>query len=359
MRYALTEDGVTIAYSVLGEAAHSVVLVSPAVSHLEVSWEEPALEHFLSRLATGTRLLLFDRRGTGLSDRSTASNLLDLRALGRDIAAVLDATGTDAAVVFGVTFGCQIAVQFAADYPQRTRALILAGGAARITRLRDYDFAAHPEQIENWADETARSWGTGALLTRRDPQTPGDARYQNWAGRLERHTCSPGAVAALCRWIAGVDVRAQLDRVRCPTLVLHRRDDRYLPVEDGRYLAAHIPAAVLAELPGDEHTIFLGDQRAALDAIVTFLDDAVADGTIGRALRRADRRHGAARGWHSLTPAETELAELVSAGLTNAEIATRLHISRHTVDGRLRRVFVKLGVNTRVGVTAERARVRG
>jgi DNA-binding CsgD family transcriptional regulator len=161
----------------------------------------------------------------------------------------------------------------------------------------------------------------------------------------------------LCRWAASVDVRPLLDWLRVPTLVLHRSEDQHLPAEDGRDLAERIPGAVFVELPGEQHTIFLGDQRAALDAIIGFLDSTVADGALAPALRRADRRNAAARGWHSLTPAEKELADLVAAGMTNSEIAARLHISPHTVDGRLRRVFAKLGVNTRVELTAERARV--
>jgi DNA-binding CsgD family transcriptional regulator len=163
----------------------------------------------------------------------------------------------------------------------------------------------------------------------------------------------------LYRWAATVDVRPLLAGLRVPTLVIHRQGDRYLPVTHSRYLAEHIPGAAYAELPGENHTLFLGDQRATVGAIIGFLDRQVAGGALRAALRRADRKNVAGTGWDSLTPSEQEVARLVAAGTTNNEVATRLAMSPHTVDGRLRRVFAKLGVNTRVELAAEYARVTG
>ena len=130
--------------------------------------------------------------------------------------------------------------------------------------------------------------------------------------------------------------------------MIHRQGDRYLPVTHGRYLAEHIPGAVYAELPGEDHTLFLGDQRATVGAVIGFLDRTVAGGALRSALRRADRKNAAGTGWDSLTPSEQEVARLIASGMTNGQVATRLSMSPHTVDGRLRRVFAKLGVNTRV-----------
>ena len=259
----------------------------------------------------------------------------------------------------GVTFGAQLALQFAVDFPSRTQALVLVGGWAKLTRIMQFDFETDPGQIDAWADAAARRWGTGTVLAAHAATMRESARYREWAARVERNASSPGAVVAMLRWAARLDARPLLGRVRAPTLVLHRTADRTVPVEHSRYLAAHIPGATLVELPGDAHTIFLGDQRPVIDAMVGFLDREVAGGALRAALRRADRRNASARGWRSLTPAEREIADLVAAGLTNGEIAARLHISRHTVDGRLRRVFAKLEVNTRVEVTAERARISG
>jgi pimeloyl-ACP methyl ester carboxylesterase/DNA-binding CsgD family transcriptional regulator len=358
VRYATTDDGVTIAFSAVGSGPVTIVLVSPLASQLEVAWEEPALEHFISRLAACSRVVLLDRRGTGLSDRSTTpDNLPGLHQLATDIEAVLNCCGIGAAVLFGVTFGCQLAVQFAADFPGRTQALVLVGGWAKLTRLSEFDFEADPAQIDEWAGRAARAWGSGAVLGAHAPTMQDSARYRDWAARLERHTCSPGMVAALCRWAASLDVRALLPELRAPTLVIHRQDDRSVPAGQCRYLAEHIPGAVFAELPGEDHTIFLGDQRTTIDTVVRFLDREVAGGALLAALRRAARKNASGHGWDSLTPSEQEVARLIAAGMTNSEVATRLGMSRHTVDGRLRRVFAKLGVNTRVEVTAEVARV--
>lgn len=360
VRYARADDGAAIAYSVVGDGPITIVLVSPLTSHLEVIWEEPAFEHLISRLGVCSRVVLFDRRGIGLSDPSPVpGEVAGLPRLAADMAAVLDSCDTLAAVLMGVTFGAALAMQFAADFPDRTQALILVGGWAKLTRILQFDFEADPGQIDAWAEVATRGWGTGAVLAAHAATMRDSARYREWAARVERNTASPGAVAAMLRWAAQLDVRPLLDRLRAPTLVLHRADDRTVPVEHSKFLAEHIPGATLAELPGEAHTIFLGDQRPVIDAIVGFLDREVTDGALRAALRRADRKNATARGWRSLTPAEREIADLVAAGLTNGEIATRLHISRHTVDGRLRRVFAKLGVNTRVEVTAERARVSG
>lgn len=359
VRYARTDDGMTIAYSVVGDGPVTIVVVSPLISQLELAWEEPALEHFWSRFAACARLVLFDRRGAGLSDRSAAGDRLSLPDLALDIGAVLDACAVGQVVLFGVTFGCPIAVHFAASYPDRVHALVLAGGFAKLTRLGELDFEADPGLVDAWASSTARAWGSGMVFGARAPSMRDNARYREWAARMERHTCSPGSVGALCRLLVTVDVRPLLAGLRLPVLVCHRQGDRAVPVSDGRYLAEHIPGAEYAELPGADHTLFVGNQRAVHGTIFGFLDRTVAGGALRAALRRADRKNAAGTGWNALTPAEREVARLIASGLTNQQVATRLGISPHTVDGRLRRVFAKLGVNTRVELTAEYARVTG
>jgi pimeloyl-ACP methyl ester carboxylesterase/DNA-binding CsgD family transcriptional regulator len=359
VRYARAGDGVAIAYSVVGEGPVTIVVVSPLISQVELAWEEPALEHFWSRFAACARVVLFDRRGAGLSDRSPAAERLGLGALASDIAAVLDACDAGKAVLFGVTVGCAVAVGFAASYPDRVQALVLAGGFAKLTRLGEFDFEADPAQVDEWARRAASAWGTGVVFGARAPSMAGSARYQEWAARMERHTCSPGSVEALARWAAAIDVRPLLAGLRVPVLVIHRRGDRSVPVTDGRYLAGHIPGAEYAELPGEDHTLFVGDQRAVHQAVIGFLDRTVAGGVLRAALRRADRKNVAGTGWDALTSSEREVAALIATGMTNSQVAVRLHLSPHTVDGRLRRVFAKLGVNTRVELTAEYARVIG
>lgn len=356
VQYAATDDGVTIAYCTVGDGPVTLVFLSPMTSHLELLWEEPALASFIRRLATCTRVVIFDRRGTGLSDRSTASgDRLSLKALATDTKAVLDAVGTEEAVLLGVTFGCMIAIQFTIDYPNRTSALILAGGFAKLNKVEDYDFVANPESVDIWADRNAREWGSGTLLASRSPGMADNAVFREWAARMERNTCSPGMIAAMCRAVANFDVRDLLGEISVPTLVLHRSEDNAIPLADGRFLADGIDGAEFVELPGDNHTIIVGDQRAAIDSMISFLDRHVADGAL-KAYRRAERKDRTAFGWEGLTPAEREIALLVASGLTNADIASRLGISRFTVDGRLRRIFSKLSLNSRVDLTSAVAR---
>lgn len=359
VRYARADDGIAIAYSVVGEGPVTIVVVSPLISQLELAWEEPALEHFWSRFAACARVVLFDRRGAGLSDRSPAGERLGLEALASDIEAVLNACDAGQAVLLGVTFGCPIAIGFAAGYPDRVQALVLAGGFAKLTRLGEFDFEADPGLIDEWASSTARRWGSGAVFGARAPSMRDSTRYLEWAARMERHTCSPGSVEALCRWAATIDARPLLAGLRMPVLVIHRQGDHAVLAADSRYLAEQIPGAEYAELPGQDHTLFVGDQRAVHRAVIGFLDRAVAGGAMRAALRRADRKNAAGTGWAALTPSEREVAVLIAAGMSNGQVATRLCISPHTVDGRLRRVFAKLGVNTRVELTAEYARVTG
>ena len=356
--YATTDDGVTIAYSTVGDGPVTIVLVSPMVSQVEVTWEEPALASFVRRLASFARVVLFDRRGVGLSDRSTASGeRLGLSQLATDTRAVVDAVGADQVVLLGVTFGCLIAVQFAVDYPLRTAGLVLAGGFPKLTRLGEHDFLAHPDSVDVWADQTARVWGTGATLAARAPAMADSQSYRDWAARMERHTCSPGMIAAICRSAASFDVRGILCDVQAPTLVVHRGGDTWVPVQGSRYLAENIACAEYVELPGEDHTIFVGDQRATVEAITGFLDRRVTSGAL-KAFQRAERKDTVAFGWDSLTPSEREIARLVAGGLTNAEVAARLAMSPYTVDGRLRRIFAKLGVNNRVDLTAQIAVAR-
>ena len=276
VRYARAEDGVTIAYSVVGAGPVTIVVVSPLISQLELAWEEPALEHFWSRFAACAQVVLFDRRGAGLSDPPPAGERAGLAALALDIEAVLDACGARQAALFGVTFGCPVAVGFAASHPDRVQALVLAGGFAKLTRLGGFDFEADPDQVGEWASSTARAWGSGEVFGARAPSMADKARYREWAARMERHTCSPGSVEALCRWAATIDVRPLLAGLRLPVLVIHRRGDTAVPASDGRYLAEHIPGAEYVELPGADHTLFAGDQRAVHAAVIGFLDGAVA-----------------------------------------------------------------------------------
>jgi DNA-binding CsgD family transcriptional regulator len=206
-------------------------------------------------------------------------------------------------------------------------------------------------EIDNageWIDRAVAGWGTGASIEADGPTMAGNERYRAWAARLERHTASPGGFGDAVRASLSYDLRPALSTIAVPTLVLHRTGDQAVPVDNARYIAERIRGAKLVELDGVEHTYFLGDQSAVLRNIREFVDLHVADGAIRVAARRAEHHGAHSIGWISLAPGEREVVTLVAEGLTNAEIAERLSISRFTVDGRLRRAFAKLGVTTRL-----------
>ncbi len=270
-RYAQAPDGVSIAYQVLGDGPRDLVWVPGWVSHLEAAWEEPTLARFFERLASFSRLILFDKRGTGMSDRGSVSELPTLETRMSDVLAVCDAVGSDRAALLGVSEGAPMCALFAATYPGRTTAIILFGGYARRLEAPDYPIGSSLEAREAFHEEIARDWGGPVGLDIRAPSRIHDERFRaNWA-RYLRMGASPAAVLALTRMNAEIDVRPILESIRVPTLVVHRSGDRTIPVEAGRYLAEHIPKASLVEVPGDDHLPWIGDPDRVLGEIEEFL----------------------------------------------------------------------------------------
>jgi class 3 adenylate cyclase len=265
---------VSIAYQVIGDGPRDIVWVPGWVSHVEAAWDEPTLARFFERLATFSRLILFDKRGTGLSDRVPESTLPTLETRMGDVHAVCDAARSERAALFGVSEGASMCVLFAATYPRRTSAIILFGGYARRLMAPDYPWGGSIERHEAFLEEIERDWGGPVGLDVRAPSKLGDTRFRdNWA-RYIRTGASPGAVLALTRMNAEIDVRPILDAIRVPTLVLHRTGDRTIPVEAGRYLAERIPEASFVELAGDDHLPWIGDSDAVLGEIEQFLTGA-------------------------------------------------------------------------------------
>ncbi len=260
-RYAKSGD-VHIAYQVLGDGPIDVVGVPGFASHLEYVWEEPAIAAMFRRFASFCRLIRFDKRGTGLSDRVTASELPTLEQRMDDVRAVMDAVGSERAALVGFWEGGPMCTLFAATYPQRTRALVLYGTMARFTAARDYPWAPSEEEHERLIDELESGWGQGKVLARLAPSLAEDERARDWFARMERLAASPGAAVALWRMNTTIDVRHVLPMIRVPTLVLHRRHDVVVPVESGRYVAQHIPGARFVELPGRDHAPWVGDMTA-------------------------------------------------------------------------------------------------
>jgi pimeloyl-ACP methyl ester carboxylesterase/DNA-binding CsgD family transcriptional regulator len=358
VQYARTDDGVTIAFSVVGDGPATIIVVPGTLSQLEVTWEEPAFESFMSRLAECMRVVIFDRRGAGLSDQFVATaDRLALPNMAADLRSVLDATATERAVLLGVSQGAMTSMQFAADNPDRTLALAVIGASAKVTSASDYPFGVDPAQIEAWTAMATEGWGSGVGIDIHSPSMANDDRHRARVARLERHTCSPSIAATALRTAASYDVRHLVADIRVPTMVLHRNGDRVVTVDQARDLASRIPHAEFVQLHGDDHTYFLGDQTPLLDTLIEFIDKHVAGGALARQVKRAERRSAYGYGWESLTPSERDVAMLAATGLTNAQIAERLHMSRHTVDGRLRRIFAKLDVSSRVELTAEYTRL--
>jgi pimeloyl-ACP methyl ester carboxylesterase len=267
-RYARSGD-VNIAYQVVGDAPRDLVLVPGWVSNIEVFWEEPAVARFLQRLASFTRLILFDKRGTGLSDRVT--DLPNLETRMDDVRAVMDTVGSERAALFGYSEGGPMCALFAATYPARTTALITAGSYARRLWLPDYPWGPTPDQHRAFMDRCQREWGGAVGLDERWPSAARDERVRGWWGRLLRMGSSPAANVALLRMNAEMDIRHVLPAIRVPTLVLHSAGDGILPPGGSRYLADRIPGARFVELPGIDHVPWGEDADAILDEIEEFL----------------------------------------------------------------------------------------
>lgn len=266
-----TQSGdVSIAYQVVGEGPRDLLIVPGFISHLEAAWENPAYARFLERLASFCRLIQFDKRGTGLSDRISGIPTLDERS--DDVRAVLDAVGSERTALFGISEGGPMSVVFAATYPQRTSALILYGSIAKGSWAPDYPWAGKVDaEFEEWMSGWRREWGKPYGLENWAPSVAGDPQFRQWWARYLRLGASPSAVITLFRMNKGIDVRSILPVIRVPTLVLHRAGDHTIDVAEGRYLADHIDGARFIELPGEDHLWWVGNADAIADEIEEFL----------------------------------------------------------------------------------------
>jgi pimeloyl-ACP methyl ester carboxylesterase len=267
-RYARSGD-VNIAYQVLGNGPLDVVLVPGFISNIEVEWEWPEWAHDRRRLATRCRLIRFDKRGTGLSDRVADAPPLDQRM--DDVRTVMDAVGSNRAVIMGISEGGPMSVLFAATYPERTIALILWGAMVKGTASADYPWSPTTEQNEAYFARLLSNWGTGEPLFDVSPNRATDQDFQRWFARYQRLSASPGGAVAFERLNAEIDVRHVLPSIRVPTLILHRTSDPVVNVGEGRYLATHIPDARFVEFSGVDHVIWADDHDRIFAEIDRFL----------------------------------------------------------------------------------------
>ena len=267
-KYVKSED-VNIAYQVTGESPFDIVLVPGWVSHIEYAWEQPFYARFLHRLASFCRLIILDRRGTGLSDPIAQLPSLEQRM--EDVRAVMDAVGSERAALFGISEGGPMCTLFAATYPQRTASLVLYGTFAKGSWDPEYPWRSTDEEAKERLKQLESEWGRGITVEYFAPSLAKDKHFMQSWGKFERLGLSPGRVRLLLQMARDCDVRHVLPVIRVPTMVLNRSGDRITPVEGARYLAKHIPGAKYIELPGQDHFPWVGDIDAILKEVQEFV----------------------------------------------------------------------------------------
>ena len=370
-RYARSGD-VHIAWQVFGEGDTNLVMVPPFVSHIDNFWDQPDCARWLSRLGSFARVVMFDKRGTGMSDRVADLPGVDQRM--DDVRAVMDAAGMDRAALLGISEGGSLACLFAASHPDRCQALVLYGAFARFSSL-----LPTPEALEAFIGYIHSDWGSGKSLGLFAPSRIGDPAFQAWWGRFERLGASPSAATALMRMNSMIDISEVVGAIQVPALVMHRTGDVTISVEGGRFLARHIPQARLFEVSGSDHLPFTGDNVEELvDGIEEFLTGSVDTSTADRvlatvlfvdivgatevAVNLGDRRWGDRLSAH-LREARAELARFRGREIDTAgdglfaafdAPARAIRCARAMRDGARR-----LGLRTRIGVHTGECQVIG
>lgn len=265
-RYAHSGD-VSIAYQVVGDGSVDLVMCPGSITHLEFGWTEPTLSQNVMKLASFARVIRFDKRGTGMSDRDSGIPILEERM--DDVRAVMDAAGSDRAAIYGISEGAAMAALFAATYPDRTTGLILYGAFPRILEAPDWPGIPR-EMWDAGLEDSVLHFGEGVPLERWAPSVAGNREIQEWWGTMERMGASPGAQRALLTMNRDIDIRAALPTIQVPTLVLHRAGDRVVPMASGQYIASQIPNAKFVALDGEDHLPY-GDCEVWIGEIEEFL----------------------------------------------------------------------------------------
>ena len=361
IRYARSGE-VHIAYRVFGDGPRDIVLIPGTLSHAELLWEMPSNEHLLKRLTAFARVIVFDKRGQGLSDR-VAEQTLEERT--GDVRAVMDAAGSERATIYGWSQGGPMCLMFAATYPERTSSLVLYGTFAS---MRHEPWGVTRDGFDQFLGQMGDHWGEGALVLLNAPSRRNDQAFLQRFARMERAAASPGSILALLRADYEIDVRHLLPAIRVPTLVLHRAGDELVPVRAGRYLAERIPGAKYAEIPGADHFVtdqetqdviadqieeFITGERRRLEvdrvvATVMFTDIV---GSTQRAAQVGDGRWRELRGnWHAVMRKEL-------AAFRGREVDTAGDGLLATFDGPARAVRCACSVRERVHALGLQVRI--
>jgi pimeloyl-ACP methyl ester carboxylesterase len=375
IRYAKS-DGVHIAYQVIGDGPLDLVVVPGWVSNIDCFWEEPSMAQFLKRLGSFARLILFDKRGTGLSDRITSTPTLEERM--DDVRAVMEAVGSEKAALLGYSEGGPMCALFAASYPRRTHSLIMIGAYARRLQAPGYTCGHSRKENEAFIEMIRSGWGGPVGLETRAPDLMADAAFKNWWARLLRNGSSPSAAVALARMNAEIDVRHVLTTIQVPTLVLHRTGDRAIPVACGRSMAEQIPGAKFIELPGNDHLPWAGNADEILDEVQAFLTGVRQGPQPDRVLLTVmfvdmvdSTRHAAAMGdqrWHSLLARYHAMIRNELAFYKGREVDNAGDGFLATFDGPARAIrsacairgaVAELGISVRVGLHTGECELQG
>jgi pimeloyl-ACP methyl ester carboxylesterase len=330
---------------VFGAGPPDVVFVPGFVSQLDLAWEEPALARFLRRLGSFSRVIWFDRAGTGLSDARPGP--VSLEAEVRDVEAVMDAAGCERAVHFGVAVGAGLCLHHAAERPGRVSGLMLFAAHARLLRGPGYPAGWSPERYAAVLEQIDAGWSSGEVVELMNPSVAGDPRFRAWFRRYCRAGASPVQIKRVFETCAAMDLVPLLGRLDVPALLLHRLDAGWLSIEGSRFLAERIRGARLVELEGVDHWPWLGDSDSVLREVEAFVTG-----------RRPSRRSRPAWGPEALTSREREVARLAADGASARVIGERLCISERTAEAHIAHVFLKLDIHSRVEL-ARRAEAFG
>ena len=330
----IPSGAVYLAYQVFGDGPQTILFVGGFVSHLELLWEEPQLARFLRQLSKSARVVLFDKRGVGLSDRvgysPTAEETME------DILVILNAVECETAVLMSVSEGGPVAIMFAATYPNRASHLILYGTMPKWIRSYDYPWALSRSQYDRWLGLMVDNWGTAVSLDHFAPSRAEDAVFQAWWAKMLRQAATPGSMKDVLEVLRDMDVRPVLPHVHLPTLILHRRGDKAVPLAGGRFLAHHLPNSHFVELNGQDHWWWVGDATAILREIEQFLANTAAV-TAPSPPSLVE----------SLTERETDVLQLLATGYTNQQIADELVLTVGTIKTYTSHIYGKLGVANR------------
>lgn len=328
---------VRIAYDVFGTGPLTLVVIPGWVSHLTFDWNTPEIRAYYERLARHRRVVRYDKRGTGLSDRTIGIETYRPETQVNDLLRVLDAAGIERAALLGWSEGGPIALSFAARYPERVSHLILYGTYARLALAPDYPKGRPPERMAAIVALVRQDWGLGSKIISDMAVPDGDETRARWLTEYQRAVMSPSVAADFLAANYQIDVGPLLASVTTPALVLHRRHDTLIAFAFGEYLACHLPNAELIALEGEYHLPYFGDAVAVTDAIDRFLPTGEAECPPAAT---------------ALTAREREVLRLLAEGLPNRDIAQRLVVSDKTVARHLANIYLKLGVTTRAAAAA-------